>query len=172
MKPLYVAIQMGFLASGCLLGETVIAAEPATDNAGKGQNTELSTIVVTANKTAVTEGSESYTASSASTATKLNLSLRDTPQAVKVYTREYLDDRNIDSLQELMSTVTGVTASRTDERNRYYARGFEVDYTLIDGLPSMLNLSEGDMDLSIFDRVEVVKGANGLMTGAGNPAIG
>lgn len=172
MKPLYVAMQMVFLTSGCLLGETVIAAETTTDNAGNGQNTELSTIVVTANKTAVTEGSESYTASSASTATKLNLSLRDTPQAVKVYTREYLDDRNIDSLQELMSTVTGVTASRTDERQTYYARGFSVDYTLIDGLPSTLNLSEGDMDLSIFDRVEVVKGANGLMTGAGNPAIG
>ncbi|ONG41693.1 TonB-dependent receptor [Alkanindiges hydrocarboniclasticus] len=172
MKPLYVAMQMVFLTSGCLLGETVIAAETTTDNAGNGQNTELSTIVVTANKTAVTEGSESYTASSASTATKLNLSLRDTPQAVKVYTREYLDDRNIDSLQELMSTVTGVTASRTDERQNYYARGFQVDYTLIDGMPSTLNLSEGDMDLSIFDRVEVVKGANGLMTGAGNPAIG
>lgn len=172
MKPLYVAMQMVFLTSGCLLGETVIAAETTTDNAGNGQNTELSTIVVTANKTAVTEGSDSYTASSASTATKLNLSLRDTPQAVKVYTREYLDDRNIESLQELMSTVTGVTASRTDERNRYYARGFEVDYTLIDGMPSTLNLSEGDLDLSIFDRVEVVKGANGLMTGAGNPAIG
>lgn len=172
MKPLYVAMQMVFLTSGCLLGETVIAAETTTDNAGNGQNTELSTIVVTANKTAVTEGSESYTASSAGTATKLNLSLRDTPQAVKVYTREYLDDRNIDSLQELMSTVTGVTASRTDERQTYYARGFSVDYTLIDGLTSTLNLSEGDMDLSIFDRVEVVKGANGLMTGAGNPAIG
>jgi outer membrane receptor for ferric coprogen and ferric-rhodotorulic acid len=29
----------------------------------------------------------------------------------------------------------------------------------------------GDPDLSLYDRVELVKGANGLMTGAGNPAI-
>ncbi|RYY80173.1 MAG: TonB-dependent siderophore receptor [Moraxellaceae bacterium] len=169
MKPLYVAIQMGFLASGCLLSKTAAAVE---SNQTESLNSSLSTIVITARKSAVTEESESYTVDSASTATKLNLSLRDTPQAVKVYTREYLDDRNIDSLQELMSTVTGVTASRTDERQSYYARGFQVDYSLIDGLPSTLNLSEGDMDLSIFDRVEVVKGANGLMTGAGNPAIG
>jgi outer membrane receptor for ferric coprogen and ferric-rhodotorulic acid len=55
-------------------------------------------------KTAVTENTGSYTTSSTNTATKLNLSLRETPQTVKVYTREYLDDRNIESFQDLMIT--------------------------------------------------------------------
>ena len=29
-----------------------------------------------------------------------------------------------------------------------------------------------DPDLAIYDRVEIVKGANGLTTGSGNPAMG
>ncbi|KXO75232.1 TonB-dependent receptor [Acinetobacter venetianus] len=121
---------------------------------------------------AITEGSQSYTSKSSNTATKLNLSLRETPQAVKVYTRDYLDDRNIDSFQDLMSNVTGVTVSRTDERQSYFARGFQLDYHLIDGMPSTSSLAEGDLDLGIYDRIEVVKGANGLNSGAGNPSMG
>lgn len=132
----------------------------------------LETIKVQAEEDfAVTEGSGSYTAKSTNTSTKLNLSLRETPQSVKVLTREYLDDRKIDSFQDLMNNITGVSTSRTDERQKVYARGFEVDYYLIDGIPSTINLGTGDLDLDIYDRVEVVKGANGLTTGAGNPAM-
>ncbi|MFV5535728.1 TonB-dependent siderophore receptor [Acinetobacter pittii] len=132
----------------------------------------LETIKVQAGEdSAVTEGSGSYTAKSTNTSTKLNLSLRETPQSVKVLTREYLDDRKIDSFQDLMNNITGVSTSRTDERQKVYARGFEVDYYLIDGIPSTINLGTGDLDLDIYDRVEVVKGANGLTTGAGNPAM-
>ncbi|WP_378364932.1 TonB-dependent siderophore receptor [Acinetobacter pittii] len=132
----------------------------------------LETIKVQAEEdSAVTEGSGSYTAKSTNTSTKLNLSLRETPQSVKVLTREYLDDRKIDSFQDLMNNITGVSTSRTDERQKVYARGFEVDYYLIDGIPSTINLGTGDLDLDIYDRVEVVKGANGLTTGAGNPAM-
>lgn len=122
--------------------------------------------------TSVTEGTGSYTAKSTNTATKLNLSLRETPQTIKVYTREYLDDRNIISFQELLTNVTGVSGNRWDERLMPAARGFALDYYLIDGVPSTMNLSATDLDLGIYDRVEVVKGANGLMVGAGNPAMG
>ncbi|MFW2057059.1 TonB-dependent siderophore receptor [Acinetobacter haemolyticus] len=138
------------------------------------ESTQMPTITVKAkeNNDATTEGTGSYTAKSTNTATKLNMSLRETPQAVKIYTREYLDDRNIESFQELMSNVTGVTVSRTDERQSYFARGFQLDYHLIDGMPSTSSLAEGDLDLGIYDRVEVVKGANGLNSGAGNPSMG
>ena len=95
------------------------------------ENTEtvaLPTIKVEAEsqQPAITEGTQSYTTKSTSTATKLNLSLRETPQSVKVLTREYLDDRNIDSFQDLMNTITGVSTSRTDERQSVYARGFQL----------------------------------------------
>lgn len=147
--------------------------EEEESNTTSQPNAQLATITLTAqDKTAVTENTGSYTTSSTNTATKLNLSLRETPQTVKVYTREYLDDRNIESFQDLLNNITGVSTVRTDERQSAFARGFQIDYYLVDGLPSTLTLGAGDPDLSIYDRVEVVKGANGLMTGAGNPAMG
>lgn len=147
-----------------------LASAAAIDN----ESTRLETITVQAEKEnpAVTEGTKSYTAKSASTSTKLNLSLRETPQSVKVLTREYLDDANINSFQDMLNSVTGVTTNRWDERQYPTARGFDVDYYLFDGVPSSSELDiASDPDLSMYDRVELVKGANGLMTGAGNPAI-
>ena len=138
------------------------------------ENTKLPTITVNAEKenTATTEGTKSYTAKSSNTSTKLNLSLRETPQSVKVITREYLDDTNINSFQEMLKNVTGVTVNQWDERQYPTARGFDIDYYLFDGVPSTSDFDNaGDPDLSLYDRVELVKGANGLMTGAGNPAI-
>ena len=140
----------------------------------ENESTQLETITVQAEEEnpAVTEGTKSYTAKSASTSTKLNLSLRETPQSVKVLTREYLDDANINSFQDMLNSVTGVTTNRWDERQYPTARGFDVDYYLFDGVPSSSELDiASDPDLSMYDRVELVKGANGLMTGAGNPAI-
>ena len=173
-KPLYLAMQIIFLSSTAMLSTThAKTVEEGESNTTSQPNAQLATITLTAqDKTAVTENTGSYTTSSTNTATKVNLSLRETPQTVKVYTREYLDDRNIESFQDLMSNITGVSTPRTDERQRPYARGFDVDYFLIDGKPTTANLVAADLDLSIYDRVEVVKGANGLMTGAGSPAMG
>ncbi|WP_222718361.1 TonB-dependent siderophore receptor [Aliarcobacter vitoriensis] len=107
------------------------------------------------------------------TATKLDLSIRETPQSVKVLTQEYLQDANITSFQEMLSNVTGVSTNRSDERISPTARGFSVNYFMYDGVPSLYwYLDASDSDLVIYDRVEIVKGANGLMTGAGNPSIG
>lgn len=119
----------------------------------------------------ITEGSGSYTAKSTSTSTKLKLAPRETPQTVKVFTQQYLEDRNLTSLQDLFNTITGVSTPRTDERQKVYARGFEVDYYMIDGMPTTINMGSNDLDLGIYDRVEIIKGANGLTTGAGNPAM-
>lgn len=173
-KPLYLAMQIIFLSSTAMLSMThANTVEEEEANATSQPNAQLATITLTAqDKTAVTEKTGSYTTSSTNTATKLNLSLRETPQTVKVYTREYLDDRNIESFQDLLNNITGVSTTRTDERQSAFARGFQIDYYLVDGMPSNLTLGAGDPDLSIYDRVEVVKGANGLMTGAGNPAMG
>lgn len=172
-KPLYLAMQIIFLSSTAMLSIThANTVEEEEANATSQPNAQLATITLTAqDKTAVTENTGSYTTSSTNTATKLNLSLRETPQTVKVYTREYLDDRNIESFQDLLNNITGVSTTRTDERQSAFARGFQIDYYLVDGMPSNLTLGAGDPDLSIYDRVEVVKGASGLMTGAGNPAM-
>ena len=158
------------MAAATVFLPTLVSAASTVGN----ESTQLETITVQAEEEnpAVTEGTKSYTAKSASTSTKLNLSLRETPQSVKVLTREYLDDANINSFQDMLNSVTGVTTNRWDERQYPTARGFDVDYYLFDGVPSSSELdTASDPDLSMYDRVELVKDANGLMTGAGNPAI-
>ncbi len=116
------------------------------------------------------EDTNSYTIDSMNTSTKLSLSVRDTPQSVKVLTNEYIEDLGVTSYQDLLNNVTGVTLNRWDERLYPTARGFDIDYYQLDGIPTY-SISSSDPDLSIYDRVEIVKGANGLMTGAGNPAL-
>lgn len=121
----------------------------------------------------IAESTNSYTTGNMSTATKLNLSPRETPQTSLVFTRKNLDDRHINSGHELLAKIPGVSLDRTDERLAPSARGFSVDFYLFDGHPTYsMNGAAVDPDLLLYDRVEVVKGANGLVTGAGNPAMG
>lgn len=125
---------------------------------------------------ATTEGTGSYTTGSTNTATKMPMSLRETPQSVTVVTRQKMDDQNAQSLDDVARTTTGITYSKIGtERSTYYARGFEINDLQFDGIPS--NISENySMDvmstsnMALYDRVEVVRGANGLMQGTGNPS--
>ncbi len=125
----------------------------------------------------VTEGTGSYTTGSSSTATKLNLSLRETPQSVSVVTRQQMDDQNMQSLEDVARAATGISTAKDfgTERSRYFSRGFQVNDLQYDGVPTSISESYS-MDvtsvnnMAIYDRVEFVRGANGLMQGAGNPS--
>ncbi|MFV0455439.1 MAG: TonB-dependent siderophore receptor, partial [Pseudomonas sp.] len=125
---------------------------------------------------ATTEGTGSYTTGSTSTATKMNLSLRETPQAVTVITRQRIEDQNLSNLNEVVQNTPGLTLRRHGpERSSYYSRGFSIDNIMYDGLPTALDSSylSQDMlavDMALYDRVEVVRGATGLMQGAGSPS--
>ncbi|HAQ24668.1 MAG TPA: TonB-dependent siderophore receptor [Pseudomonas sp.] len=123
-----------------------------------------------------TEGTGSYTTGSTSTATKMPMSLRETPQSVTVLTRQKMDDQNVQSLDDAARTTTGITYTKIGTgRSTYYSRGFEISDLQFDGIPS--NISENySMDvmstsnMAIYDRVEIVRGANGLLQGTGNPS--
>lgn len=123
-----------------------------------------------------TEGSGSYTTSQTSAATRLPLSLRETPQAVSVITRQRMDDQKLDSLQSVLENTTGISPVRFDtERASFYSRGFLIDSIQYDGIPSAIgSVAEGSginaLDTAFYDRVEVVRGSTGLLTGAGNPS--
>lgn len=106
------------------------------------------------------------------TATKLDLSIRETPQSVMVISNQMLEDRKVDDFETLMKNVTGISSNTgTDPRLGFNARGFGIDYYQIDGIPTPQNwYSVNNYNMDKFDRVEVVKGANGLTSGAGNPA--
>ena len=122
----------------------------------------------------VTEDTGSYTTGAISTANRLVLAPRDTPHAVSVVTRQHMDDFGMVQLSEVLQHTPGVYAQHIDsERTIYYARGFSLDNFSYDGLPwtrdASLNLGESLANMDLYDRVEVLKGANALMSGAGTP---
>ncbi len=118
-----------------------------------------------------TEHSGSYTTGNMSAATRLNLSVKETPQSVSVVTRQQLDDFKLNTLSEAMAQVTGVTVQRNDsERPSYYSRGYAINNFQIDGMLNTFSGLKSDSDTIIYDRIEVVRGATGLTTGAGDPS--
>ena len=122
-----------------------------------------------------TEGRDSYTTDATNTATRMVLSPRETPQSVTVITREQMEDFGLNSVAEVMQRTPGVTVNAQDtERLQFFARGFEITNFLYDGMPSMRNSSLGKQaaqaDTFIYDRVEVLRGASGLLHGIGNPS--
>ena len=128
----------------------------------------LDTVKVTADG----EIPSSYTVRNARSATRLDLSLRETPQSVTVITRQRLDDMGLFSLSDVMGQVTGVHVAVTDsERINYVSRGYNITNFQVDG---MLNTFGGSIktntDNVIYERIEVIRGATGLTTGAGDPS--
>lgn len=74
-----------------------------------------------------------------------------------------------------MTYTTGISRNLSgSDRDLYYSRGFLIDNYMVDGIPtyfeSRWNLGDSATDTALYDRVEVVRGANGLMTGTGNPS--
>ncbi|MCS3808045.1 ferric-rhodotorulic acid/ferric-coprogen receptor FhuE [Xanthomonas sp. 4461] len=116
-----------------------------------------------------------YTVEKTTAGTRMNLSLREIPQSVTVVTRERMDDQNLQSITDVLNNVSGISVAQSDsERLEFYARGFYIDNYQFDGIPAYMEQawSYGDsaLDVALYDRVEVVRGATGLLTGSGNPS--
>ncbi len=151
-----------------LQGNVITLTAPATGSALELGVTNINGLA----NNPTTEGSGSYTSGPMSTATKLSLSQRKTPQSTTVITRQRMDDQAMVTLEDAIRATPGVTLQKfTAVRPLIYSRGFQVDNLMFDGLPTIY---DGDFlpspDLAMFDRVEVVRGANGLTQGSGNPS--
>lgn len=109
------------------------------------------------------------------TATGLGLTVRETPQSVSIVTAERILDQNLISIKDVIENGIGVSVNETDDvRNSFFARGFAIRNTQIDGVPTAWALG-GDRgetigDVSIYERVEIVRGATGLLSGVGDPS--
>ncbi|ENU30253.1 hypothetical protein F991_02052 [Acinetobacter sp. CIP-A165] len=108
------------------------------------------------------------------TLAKSNTSLKDTPQSVSVVTRQRLDDQNINTLEDAMKNVTGVTVQRFDSAGTYSifnARGYGSDTYQMDGTTLRTDSNGSYIDLAVYDQIEVLRGAAGLFSGAGEPGV-
>lgn len=118
---------------------------------------------------AATEGTNSYTTFSAHTASRLPLAPRETPQSVSVITRQQIEDRNFTTLEDAMEVATGVSSQAAGQNNvTYTTRGFSMADTMIDGMPNG-TYTGFQHNLAFYDRVEIIRGAAGLVFSAASP---
>ncbi|WP_220812659.1 TonB-dependent siderophore receptor [Pseudomonas paralcaligenes] len=165
-----------------LLQGTGLRASPAGDGswalypAGDGTAVELGATNVNAGGLgATTEGSGAYTTGAMQTATRLPLSIRETPQSVTVVTRRQMDDQNLNSIASVLERSPGISLNHYEsDRLNATARGFPITKIQYDGLSSLDDgfgyETDWQSDTAIYDRVEIVRGATGLMTGTGEPS--
>ncbi|MGO2488233.1 MAG: TonB-dependent siderophore receptor [Pseudomonas taetrolens] len=161
----------------CMATLTPALAEDSSAGQEKTGSTTLelgATEVTSTQLGSTTEGSSSYTTGSMSTATKLPMTMRETPQAVTVITRQRMDDLAMTDINDVVKATPGLFLdfSSGPGRQKYSARGFDIDNLMYDGIPSGYQgaIVGAQPNLAMFDRVEVVRGATGLVTGAGNPS--
>lgn len=106
-------------------------------------------------------------------ATNLDLAIKDTPQSISVVTDEQMQQFGADSVNDALRLATGVQVDEWEtNRTSYSARGFDILNTQIDGagLPNNWGIATGTTDSFGYEKVEVIRGANGLLTGVGNAA--
>ena len=149
------------------------SASKAADSSGNNP----SELVVTAapGNSPGTAKKTDYTVQTTRAGTKLLMTPRDIPQSFSVITQARMKDQDLQSVGDVLANTTGITQNMDDsERSEYYSRGFKISSFTYDGIPTSVNdpwnFGDAASDTAIYDRIEVVRGATGLMTGAGNPA--
>jgi outer membrane receptor for ferric coprogen and ferric-rhodotorulic acid len=155
-----------------LNGDTVIL------NAPQGKGLELGATTISGQglgNSLTTEGTGSYTTGATSSSTKLPLSIRETPQTVTVVTRQDMDDQGAQSIGDVLRNAPGISTQAYDsDRMEYSARGYAITNFQYDGVNSMYDgvFDEGatKVDMALYDRVDIVKGATGLLSGSGEPS--
>ncbi|MGY1920737.1 TonB-dependent siderophore receptor [Pseudomonas tolaasii] len=148
-----------------------VSLVPATGESGALQLGAVSISGMAPGSTS--EGTGSYTAYSSSSSTRLNLTQKETPQSVTVITRQRLDDQKLTNLTEVLEATPGITVLRVGvgaENDTYWSRGFQINNFEIDGVPTSSRLDNTTQNTAMYDRVEVVRGATGLISGSGTPS--
>lgn len=149
----------------------------AADTTGSATNASPQDVVVYGATTDNTDDQtkQDYQVKTTRAGTKLLLTPRDIPQSLSVITQQRMQDQQLQTLNDVLNNTTGVTSEQDDsERAYYYSRGFKINNFTFDGIPTAMgdtwNYGDTASDTSIYDRIEVVRGSTGLMTGAGSPA--
>lgn len=157
-----------------ITGQGNFSVEPAAQDSGALQLGVTSIVERSLDPTS--EGSGSYTPRTV-TIGKGAHTLKETPQSVTVITRKMLDDQNLNTIEQVMEKTPGITVYDSPMGGKYfYSRGFRMTGQYqYDGVPldigsSYVQADSFSSDMAIYDRVEVLRGAAGMMKGAGGTA--
>jgi iron complex outermembrane receptor protein len=140
----------------------------ATPGVGEEEETE---ITVTAEK--VEEG---YRVPNASTATKTDTPIRDTPASIQVVPQQVIKDQQVTRLEEALRNVSGVTFIGNDDGRQasFRLRGFGPGATEGSGTPILrdgfrIYGFQGFPEVANLEQVEVLKGPASILYGEIEP---
>jgi outer-membrane receptor for ferric coprogen and ferric-rhodotorulic acid len=104
-------------------------------------------------------------------ATGLSMSIKETPQSISTISQEDIKKFGVTGSNEALGLATGINVEQYEtNRATFNSRGFEIQVTQIDGLSLVNSYATvvGREDTFLFERIELIRGANGLLTGVGN----
>ncbi len=125
-----------------------------------------------------TEGTNSYTSGALDIVSKIPQSIKDTPQSVSVITAQQIADENLNDLTTALQQAPGITVINSTgqtgpQQANFYSRGFLITTLQIDGgAPLDMQGQFGFsplIDTSEYDSIQIIRGADGLFGGYGNP---
>ncbi|MBN9147726.1 MULTISPECIES: TonB-dependent receptor [unclassified Nitrobacter] len=169
------SVRIGGSGSAALVGSTdASAAAPAGA-------ISLDTIDVqgaTSSDPGRTEGTGSYTTTQSSFGK--GQTLRELPQTVTVMTHQRIQEQGLKTLEDALEYTPGITVTKESlTTSNFYSRGFEITNFQIDGNSPLLSrsvtqvyaggLNTSQLDLAIYDRVEVLRGSDALYGTSGEP---
>lgn len=126
-------------------------------------NQQLKEVVVTGGKT------NKFAVKESPFVSKMPLKNLENPQVYSVVSKELLADQVVTNFDDALKNAPGVdklwssTGRAGDGAGYFSLRGFAVQATLVNGLPGLTN---GSLDISNVERVEVIKGPSGTLFGS------
>lgn len=121
---------------------------------------------------AMTENTGSYTTGAVTVGGKTPQALRDVAQSVSVVSSQRIQDQGLHNVSQVLNQATGITlVGGNDNDVSIYSRGFKITNVTTDGGPP--NMREESYqalpDMIQYDHVEILRGADGLNSGTGEP---
>ena len=105
-----------------------------------------------------------------SSALGIDLPLKETPAAISVISKDFLDDTGARKLNDIINYVPGVTTAENGgtPNDSFIIRGFAAGNTYLNGLPQLIT-SQQRRALDNIERIEIAKGPAGTEAGPADP---
>ena len=129
----------------------------------QASNQQLKEVVISGGK------KNKYFAKESDFVSKMPLKNLENPQVYSVIAKELLSDQLVTNFDDALKNAPGIdklwssTGRAGDGAGYFSLRGFAVQPTLVNGLPGLTN---GSLDVSNVERIEVLKGPSGTLFGS------
>jgi iron complex outermembrane recepter protein len=120
----------------------------------------------------VRSGEEGYGSASSTGASRIAVPITDLSTSVVTINEKLIDDLVAVSADETLNLVGGVNAyaeTQSQDTNRFSLRGYTSSTAQRDGFTDVLYGSFGGFNYTFVERMEVLKGPNGILYGESSP---